>query len=69
MSSLLFSVFLILVVAAMTFYFAGDLAGHGSPVAADICASGRILCQHPEYVALAALGAGILWFSQRADNR
>ena len=69
MSSLLFKVFLILVVAAMTFYFAGDLAGHGSPVAADICASGGVLCQHPEYVALAALGAGILWFSQRASDR
>ena len=69
MSSLLFKVFLILVVAAMTFYFAGDLAGHGIPVAADICASGGVLCQHPEYVAVAALGAGILWFSQRASDR
>ena len=69
MSSLLFKVFLILVAAAIIFYFAGDLAGHGSPVAADICSSGGVLCQHPEYVAFAALVAGILWFSQRADNR
>jgi protein-S-isoprenylcysteine O-methyltransferase Ste14 len=69
MSSLLFNAFLILVGAAIIFYFAGDLAGHGSPVAANICASGGVLCRHPEYVALAALGAGILWFSQRADNR
>ena len=69
MSSLLFNAFLILVGVATVFYFAGNLAGHGSPVAADICSSGGVLCQHPEYVAFAALVAGILWFSQRADNR
>jgi hypothetical protein len=68
MPSLMFGMFFILAAATLTFGFAAHLAGHGNVVAADICLTGSVFCQHPEYLALAAGGAGILWFSMRISD-
>ena len=69
MSSLMFGIFFILIVATGAFYFAPDMAIHGNPIAVDICSMGRRYCQHPEYVAIAAGGAGILWLILRVIGR
>lgn len=63
MSSLTFGIFFTLVMATITFYVAPDLANHGNVVAQDICKSGAMLCRHPEYLAVAASGAGLLWLT------
>ena len=69
MSSVMFAIFFLLVAATGFFYFAPDLVSHGNPVAADICSMGRQLCQHAEYTAIAAGGAGLLWLILRVTGR
>jgi hypothetical protein len=69
MPSFTFGVFFTLVMATIAFYVAPDLANHGNVVAQDICRSGATFCQHPEYVAVSALGAGLLWITTYAIYR
>jgi len=69
MSSLMFGVFFLLLIAAAVFNLAADLAIHGNVVAGDICLAGSVFCQHPEYVVLAAVGAGFLWLTLRWAGR
>jgi len=65
MSSLMFGIFFVLLVASAAFYLAASLAIHGNVVAGDICLTGGAFCQHPEYLAFAAAGAAVLWFATR----
>jgi hypothetical protein len=69
MSSLWFGVFFILLVAAGVFYVSAELAIHGNMVAEDLCVTGGAFCQHPEYLALAAGGAGFLWLTMSVSGR
>ena len=69
MSSLMFGTFFVLVVATVVFYFAPGLAGHGNHIAVEVCSLGRMFCQHPEYAAMAAGGAGVLWLILRISGR
>jgi len=65
MSSLMFGLFFVLLVASIAFYFAAALAIHGNIVAGSICLAGAAFCQHPEYLVFAAAGAAVLWFTTR----
>jgi hypothetical protein len=47
--------------AAMLFYAAGDMAGHGSAWASDLCSAARLLCESPQLAVVAATGLGGLW--------
>jgi len=69
MSSLLFGVFFVLLLATGVFYVAGALAIHGNMVAGDLCFAGSAFCQHPEYLAVAAGGAAFLWITMRWAGR
>lgn len=69
MSSLWFGIFFVLLIAAGVFYVAADLSMHGNMAAEDICLAGGALCQNPEYLAMAASGAGIMWLTMSWSGR
>ena len=62
-----FILFLALLVggASIVFYAAGDMAGHGSRWAADVCSAARLFCDSPHLVSFAAVGLGGLWIVVR----
>ena len=66
MSTLALGLLIILVVATGTFYVAGDLYGHGSPWASDVCSLSRDLCDHPAWGAIATGIVGIIYLILRA---
>jgi hypothetical protein len=68
MSTLALGLLVILAVATGTFYVAGDLYGHGSAWARDVCSLSRELCEHPGWSALATAGAGALYLVLRSFN-
>jgi hypothetical protein len=47
--------------ASLVFYSAGNMAGHGSAWASEICSATRLLCDVPQLAAVAAAGFGGLW--------
>ena len=40
--------------AAIVFFAAGDLNGHGSSWATEVCTTGRFFCDHPAWVEMSA---------------
>lgn len=46
--------------------WAGVQMGHGNPIAYDLCSNWRVLCQHPEPLGVAAVGAVIAHFIARS---
>jgi hypothetical protein len=65
----MFGAFFILLLAAAIFHLAAELAIHGNVVAGDICLTGRMFCQHPDYLAVAAGSAGFFWLTLRWSGR
>jgi len=59
------AVLIFVAVAACTFWIAGDLYGHGSPWARDVCGLSRTLCDHPLWGAFATAAAAILYLLMR----
>lgn len=58
MSSIAFGLLFILVAATGTFYVAGQLYGHGSSWATDVCYQAHFFCEHPQWLGVAA---GVIW--------
>jgi hypothetical protein len=58
-----FILFLAILVAgaSILFYAAGDMAGHGSRWAADVCSAAPLFCDRPQLASFAAVGLGGLW--------
>src|SRR5882757_9795162 len=65
MSTLALALLIFVAVAACTFWIAGDLYGHGSPWARDVCGLSRTLCDHPLWGAFATAAAAILYLVLR----
>jgi hypothetical protein len=65
MSTLALALLIFVAVAACTFWIAGDLYGHGSPWARDVCGLSRTLCDHPLWGAFATAAAAILYLMMR----
>ncbi len=55
----------VLLTAAGLFYWAAQQTLHGNLIARDICSNAPIFCEHPEWVALAAIGAVIVYVMGR----
>jgi hypothetical protein len=55
MATLALGLVVIFAVATALFFIAGDLYGHGSAFARDVCSLSRTLCDHPAW-GLAATG-------------
>jgi hypothetical protein len=66
MSTLALGFLIILAVATVTFYLAGDLAVHGSAWARDVCSLSRELCDNPSWGAVATGGTAVIYFILRA---
>ena len=66
MSTLALGFLIILAVATVTFYIAGDLSVHGSAWARDVCSLSRELCDNPSWGAVATGGMGVIYFVLRA---
>jgi hypothetical protein len=58
MSSIAFVLLLIMIAATGTFYAAGQLYGHGSSWAIDICYQASFFCERPQWVGVAT---GLVW--------
>jgi hypothetical protein len=58
MSSIAFGLLLILIAATGMFYAAGQLHGHGSGWAMDVCHHAGFFCDHPQWTGVAA---GVVW--------
>ncbi len=66
MSTLALGFLIILAVATVTFYIAGDLSVHGSAWARDVCSLSSALCDNPSWGAVATGGMGVVYFILRA---
>jgi hypothetical protein len=66
MSTLALGFVIILAVATVTFYIAGDLSAHGSAWARDVCSLSAALCDNPSWGAVATGGMGAIYFVLRA---
>ena len=53
MSSIAFAFLLILIAATGTSYVAGQLYGHGSGWAMDVCYRARFFCENPQWTGVA----------------
>jgi hypothetical protein len=58
MSSIAFVLLLILIAATGMFYAAGQLYGHGSGWAIDVCYRTRFFCENPQWIGVAT---GLVW--------
>jgi hypothetical protein len=47
-------------------YVAGDLYGHGSPWARDVCSLSRDLCDHPAWSAIATGVMALVYLGLRS---
>jgi hypothetical protein len=50
---------LLFLMSAAVFYVAPDLAAHGNPWARDLCFQSSPLCDHPEWLAFAAIAMAL----------
>jgi hypothetical protein len=66
MSTLALGCLILLAVATVTFYLAGDLQIHGSAWARDVCSLSRELCDNPSWGAIATGGMALIYFILRA---
>ena len=53
-------------VMTAAFYVAGDLHGHYSPWAQDVCGLSSTLCDHPSWAAVATAAMGAIYLSLKA---
>jgi hypothetical protein len=65
MSTLALGFLIILAVATVTFYVAGDLYAHGSAWARDVCSVSDALCANPLWGAIATGLMGVIYFILR----
>lgn len=65
MSTLALGFLIILAVATVTFYVAGDLYAHGSAWARDVCSMSQALCENPSWGAVATGVVGLIYFILR----
>ena len=65
MSTLALGFLIILAVATVMFYVAGDLSSHGSAWARDVCSLSEALCENPSWGAIAAGVMGVIYFLLR----
>jgi hypothetical protein len=66
MSTLALGFLILLAVATVTFYIAGDLSIHGSAWARDVCSLSRELCDNPSWGAVATGAMAVIYFILRA---
>jgi hypothetical protein len=66
MSTLALGLVIVFAVATALFFIAGGLYSQGSPIARDVCALSRELCDHPLWAAIATAGMGAIYLILRA---
>jgi hypothetical protein len=66
MSTLALTLLVIFIVATGMFYIAGDLYGHGTPWAQDVCSLSYELCDNPGWSVVATGVMALVYFGLRS---